>query len=101
MLYTRQRAKFYGFTLVYSVLFYHNADDDCDEPDCPGDPNCNARGTCDISYDPPIWLNCDDGWFGPACDDICYWGEANATNTECMCNTTCYHGPNCNIECSG
>ena len=77
------------------------AEEDCNTADCPGDPNCNDRGLCDTQYDPPLCMDCDQGWYGPACDDVCLYGMANENNTECICNFTCWHGPGCNIQCSG
>ena len=73
---------------------------DCGEPDCPGDPNCFDRGTCDVSFEPPQCMDCVSGWYGPACDDVCLMGTANENNTACDCNTTCWHGPGCDVQCS-
>ncbi|XP_033745589.1 uncharacterized protein LOC117331103 [Pecten maximus] len=73
---------------------------ECENPDCPGDINCNGRGTCNTAYEPPRCTDCDVGWMGPACDDPCVHGTPNADNTNCTCNSTCYHGLGCNIQCS-
>lgn len=59
------------------------------------------RGHCNTLYDPPKCTNCDIGWMGPACNDVCLHGVPNADETECNCTQTCYHGLGCDIECSG
>ena len=74
--------------------------DDCGEVDCPGDPNCFGRGECSAEFDPPECRNCLEGWYGPACNDVCFMGNASVDNKECVCNTTCWHGPGCDIQCS-
>lgn len=73
---------------------------DCAEADCPGEPNCNGQGYCNATEDPPRCSKCDMNWFGEDCSRPCIYGEHNPENTECVCNTTCYHGAGCNIQCS-
>ncbi|EGD73426.1 TK/RTKC protein kinase [Salpingoeca rosetta] len=40
----------------------------CQAPDCPGEPDCNNRGDCVTTANPPICINCMQGWTGLACD---------------------------------
>nr|XP_006824775.1 PREDICTED: tenascin-X-like [Saccoglossus kowalevskii] len=70
----------------------------CHIPDCPGEPDCNARGTCDRSYDPPTCTNCDDGWIGAACELPCVNGTAQPDFT-CSCHP-CYGDAGFNQECN-
>jgi len=75
----------------------------CDIPDCPGSPDCNSEGTCDGSLTQPKCINCNPGWMGPACEDICDANHGqqlpmNSGNCEC---DGCYTGKGCDIECSG
>ena len=73
---------------------------DCSKPDCPGEPNCNNQGHCNTTFDPPICTDCDAGWMGPACGDVCLHGTPNHNHSECICSADCYHGLGCDIECS-
>ena len=73
---------------------------DCSIPHCPGGGNCNGHGDCDGSVDPPQCTTCYQGWVGYACETPCIMGNPDEFNRECICNTTCLHGPSCNIECS-
>lgn len=75
----------------------------CDIPDCPGEPNCNGEGTCDDTLITPKCKNCNPGWMGPACEEICdadhgIQSPMNSGNCEC---DSCYTGRGCNLECDG
>ena len=73
----------------------------CDEPDCPGNPNCNNRGTCDISFTTPRCMNCIAGYMGPACEQDCTYGRQLPMNSGfCFCDS-CHSGRGCNVECNG
>ena len=74
----------------------------CNIPDCPGYPvDCHDRGTCDSTRDPPICIDCHQGWMGPACDVACVNGDQVPANSgQCVCHN-CSTGLSCNIECSG
>lgn len=58
----------------------------CEIPDCPGAPNCNNRGYCNASADPPQCQNCSRGWMGPTCADPCTFGEQVPMDSgQCKC----------------
>lgn len=86
----------------------HNCDcfpgwtgDGCELPDCPGEPDCNDRGNCNSTLDPPKCLDCISGWMGPACADFCVNGTQVPHNSgHCECHS-CYNGLGCNLECNG
>ena len=46
----------------------------CHIPDCPGEPDCNNRGTCDGTVDPPQCV-CNDGWMFHDCNQPCLHGK--------------------------
>ena len=72
----------------------------CEIADCPGDPNCYGRGTCDESTNPPKCISCDMGWMGPACNDVCLHGIQEPMDSgNCSCYEG-YTGENCDSECS-
>ena len=73
----------------------------CDVPDCPGEPDCNGEGDCDDTLFTPKCRNCNKGWMGEACEDICdaVHGEQKPMNSGfCECDS-CYSGKGCNLEC--
>ena len=73
----------------------------CNVPDCPGSPDCNSQGTCSTSFTTPRCIDCNPGWMGPACEDICDkdHGHQNPPNSgQCECDS-CYTGKGCNSEC--
>ncbi|WAR26298.1 TENX-like protein [Mya arenaria] len=75
----------------------------CDMADCPGSPDCNGQGTCDDSYTTPKCVDCNPGWMGPGCEDICDadHGEQSPMNSgNCFCDG-CFTGRGCNLECDG
>ena len=73
----------------------------CDVPDCPGDPDCNDRGTCDDSFSTPACMNCSAGYMGAACELNCTYGVQTPMNSGfCLCDS-CHTGKECNIECNG
>lgn len=75
--------------------------DGCDIPDCPGTPDCNNKGTCDGSVNPPRCANCTNQTMGPACELACIHGVEYPPNSAiCKCSP-CYQGLSCDIECSG
>ena len=74
----------------------------CDVPDCPGQPDCAGVGECDATLTVPKCKNCEPGWMGEACEDICdaVHGEQVPMNSGiCVCDS-CYTGKGCNEECS-
>lgn len=72
----------------------------CHIPDCPGEPDCNDRGICDGSTNPPLCVSCEAGWMGPACDDPCVNGIQSPMDSG-FCNCTeGWTGVGCNSECS-
>ena len=74
--------------------------DGCEYADCAGNPDCNDRGTCDETHDPPICLDCAAGWMGPACGNPCTYGKQEPANSGfCDCEP-CYAGIGCNSECN-
>ena len=48
--------------------------DACDVADCPGSPNCMSRGYCNTTVDPPRCTDCETGWMGADCDELCVHG---------------------------
>ena len=73
----------------------------CDEPDCPGDPDCNNRGLCDDSFTMPRCVNCEAGFMGAACEEDCTYGKQLPMNSGfCLCDS-CHTGKGCNVECNG
>ena len=72
----------------------------CEAPDCPGVPNCNVKGTCDGSVDPPQCVNCTENTMGKACELPCIYGREDPPSSAiCKCEV-CYSGSACDIECS-
>jgi len=72
----------------------------CHIPDCPGDPDCYNRGTCDESTSPPLCVSCDALWMGPACNDPCIHGTQTPMDSGvCEC-VEGWAGVGCNSECS-
>lgn len=39
-----------------------------------GEPDCSGRGTCATDNDPPRCVDCQPGWMGLACDELCVNG---------------------------
>lgn len=85
----------------------HNCDcfpgwtgDGCELADCPGEPDCFDRGVCNDTLSPPRCLDCNQGWMGPACDNLCTYGTQVPPNSgHCECHS-CYNGLGCNAECN-
>lgn len=72
----------------------------CENPDCPGVPDCNGKGTCDGSREPPRCINCTDNTMGTACELPCIFGKEDPPNSAiCKCDS-CYQGLACDIKCS-
>ena len=72
----------------------------CNEPDCPGTPNCFGRGHCNTTNrETPQCTDCVEGWMGPACNDPCVHGHPN--RGVCICDHPCYADSGCQLECSG
>ncbi|KAI8479536.1 hypothetical protein Bbelb_427260 [Branchiostoma belcheri] len=69
----------------------------CHLGNCPGTPDCNDHGQCDITGDIPN-CRCDAGWMGASCDRPCVNGTVTPEDT-CVCDP-CYYGPGCDLECS-
>ncbi|KAK3101710.1 hypothetical protein FSP39_005732 [Pinctada imbricata] len=93
-----------GLCNAYSGVCYCNPGwegADCGTPDCAGEPNCEGRGHCNTTYEPPKCTDCEVGWTGRSCNDPCIHGRPDHTWLLCICNTTCHHGAGCDIECSG
>lgn len=66
--------------------------DGCHIADCPGSPNCNNRGVCNATLDPPLCLDCQQGWMGSACEEVCEHGHQEPPNSGvCQCDP-CYSG---------
>ena len=74
----------------------------CENSDCPGDPDCNARGRCVVDDEVgPICVQCEKGWIGRGCEIYCEHGSASEENSDvCICDS-CYTGFNCDQLCSG
>ena len=73
----------------------------CEKPDCPGTPDCENKGDCDGSFEPPICVNCTNGTMGPGCNLPCVHGTEDPPQSSiCKCKP-CFHGYACDIECSG
>ncbi|XP_070533132.1 uncharacterized protein [Ptychodera flava] len=70
----------------------------CHIPNCPGDPDCNGRGTCDGNQAIPICKDCEAGWMGAGCELPCVNGTAQPDYT-CVCDE-CYTGAGCDMMCS-
>ena len=74
----------------------------CQNLNCPGDPDCNAKGRCivDDTTGTPICV-CEEGWVGGGCEIRCEHGSATEENPDvCICDP-CYAGFNCDRLCSG
>ena len=72
----------------------------CHVADCPGSPDCNARGFCNATVDPPQCTSCQGPWMGPVCDDPCVHGQETPPNSgNCECEEG-WTGVGCNSECS-
>ena len=72
----------------------------CHIPDCPGNPDCNLRGYCNDSTNPPRCTNCSVDWMGSACDEPCLHGSQIPMDSgNCMCEPG-WTGTGCNSECS-
>ena len=72
----------------------------CNEPDCPGTPNCFGRGHCNTTNrETPQCTDCVEGWMGPTCNDPCVHGHPN--RGVCICDHPCYADSGCQLECSG
>lgn len=75
--------------------------DGCNIPNCPGIPDCNGKGECDGSVNPPRCVNCTNNTMGSACELPCIHGEEDPPNSAiCKCRP-CYRGLACDLECSG
>lgn len=75
--------------------------DGCETPDCPGIPDCNNKGDCDGSFNPPRCTNCSRGTMGVGCELPCIHGiEYPPRSSICKCHP-CFEGLACDIECSG
>jgi hypothetical protein len=73
----------------------------CDVPDCPGTPDCNGEGECDSTLTTPKCKNCNPGWMGEACEDVCdatHGVQSPMNSGFCECDS-CYTGKGCDIEC--
>jgi hypothetical protein len=53
-------------TSSYNMDILLQTSSTCPQPNCPGTPTCNLRGTC--VYSNPPYCKCDDGWIGNACE---------------------------------
>ena len=72
----------------------------CEIADCPGEPDCNARGSCNSTTNPPH-CNCTNNYMGHACEKLCLKGNlVPPGSSNCVCQPG-WVGTECDSECSG
>ena len=75
----------------------------CETADCPGEPDCNGRGTCDgENYVPPRCVRCEVGWMGDGCEKLCVHGRQEPPDSgTCTCDAVgCLERVQCTFDCT-